>query len=589
MTITKCDNTPITLYFPFNSYNYLTYINSQKDLFDPKNYKSPDDPIFRDPIYIYPNGYISDDTVQERIVKYYRHYNFSGLYYMSTSKSFSPSGISYVTYTSDKNYIVFTSEHLASFTSMLIPNNVEFVVDGRFFYIKKYMIFKYWPNYRTNVAFIIIASILLLFLFSCLFYWIYDYSYFSQKSLLEFLKREIVKVHMPYLLQNNLNVNELIPKYTASLDKKKEIKHMFDDVYFNDDSKSHDEPINLSDSEGNNNLKLNDNDFENDGGYNNDNMSDFHSNKGGSDAPTEKNHDMLPITKYSDTVDNLSIVMNKYQTTTNGGKQRKKNNYFLDIDKTRPNFISLQKFHNSSPVIASNGLPEDLGNEDEDKAKTIEAYTNLNISTGSFISWNILNRHLLVNPILHRSLFNPRWKKFFALTTQLYLNMILISVILTKRESIDLNNIGGMIKVALLTAIITDIIMYILVFFFITSHYQRRRLFHLVIHGEQLSVIKGFERIQNNNCCWTTIGLILCLIFWLANFYISISFTAVWSDQANAWLVTFILSVVFELVVFELIVEVIVGFFFGFRRKSECIRGFGEWLNRVRCYRTLWP
>ena len=167
--------------------------------------------------------------------------------------------------------------------------------------------------------------------------------------------------------------------------------------------------------------------------------------------------------------------------------------------------------------------------------------------------------------------------------------MALISVILTQREGINLSNIGGMVKTALLTAFATDIIMYILVFFFITSNYQRRRLFHLVIHGEQLSVIKGFERIQKNNCCWTTIGVILCLIFWLANFYISISFTAVWSDQANTWLVTFILSVVLELLVFELIVEVIVGFFFGFRRKSECIRGFGEWLNRVRCYRTLWP
>ena len=31
-------------------------------------------------------------------------------------------------------------------------------------------------------------------------------------------------------------------------------------------------------------------------------------------------------------MDNLSTVMNKYQTTKEGGKHKKKNNYFLDID-----------------------------------------------------------------------------------------------------------------------------------------------------------------------------------------------------------------------------------------------------------------
>lgn len=143
VSITKCETTPVKLYFPFNSYNYLTYINAQKDLFEPKNYKLADDPIFRDPIHIEDNGYISEDTVQERITKYYRHNNFSGLYYIPTSKSFSPSGIVDETYTTNNNYIIFNSEHIASFTTMLIPNEVEFVVDGRFFYLKKHMIFKY--------------------------------------------------------------------------------------------------------------------------------------------------------------------------------------------------------------------------------------------------------------------------------------------------------------------------------------------------------------------------------------------------------------------------------------------------------------
>ena len=157
---------------------------------------------------------------------------------------------------------------------MLIPNEVEFVVDGRFFYLKKHMIFKYWPNYQTNEAFICIMLFLGLFLFSCLIYWLYDFNFFNQKSLLEFLKKEIIRVHLPYLIQNNVNVNELIPKYTPTPDKKKEIKHMFDDLDFNDDSKSNDNQINDSDNEGNNQLKLNNNN-ENDDRYSSNNNSDL--------------------------------------------------------------------------------------------------------------------------------------------------------------------------------------------------------------------------------------------------------------------------------------------------------------------------
>lgn len=102
-------------------------------------------------------------------------------------------------------------------------------------------------------------------------------------------------------------------------------------------------------------------------------------------------------------------------------------------------------------------------------------------------------------------------------------------------------------------------------------------------------MIKGFEKIQRNNNCWTAIGICICLLFWEANFYVSIAFTAVWSVQSTAWLITFILCLFFELAIFEPLIEVIIGGFFKLRKKTECVSNFGEWLNRVRCYRTLWP
>ena len=50
-------------------------IKDEVRLFLPENYKLEDDPIFRDPILIWENGSVSDDTVEQRIAKYYRYYN----------------------------------------------------------------------------------------------------------------------------------------------------------------------------------------------------------------------------------------------------------------------------------------------------------------------------------------------------------------------------------------------------------------------------------------------------------------------------------------------------------------------------------
>ena len=75
------DQNKIRIHMPFHSYRYLTEFNSQKSLYDPDVYKSPDDPIFSDPVYIEENGKVSDDTIEQRIEKYSRRYNISPNYF----------------------------------------------------------------------------------------------------------------------------------------------------------------------------------------------------------------------------------------------------------------------------------------------------------------------------------------------------------------------------------------------------------------------------------------------------------------------------------------------------------------------------
>ena len=290
-----------------------------------------------------------------------------------------------------------------------------------------------------------------------------------------------------------------------------------------------------------------------------------------------------------------SASSNEYSSTNSNKHKRKqitqKNNYFLDKNKTTINPMALNVLRFEPKRALDVGeLPEDYENEKEEKEKTMEAYANLTITTCEFIVFNIKHRHLLINPLVNKSLFNPRWKKFLLLGTQLHIIMVLLSVWLTIKENITLiDSTVTVIIMGITTAIASNIVMYLLVFFFVTSRYQRKRLFMFVTKGEQLIVLKAFQKIQKSNCCWGFFGMLLCICIWLGSIYISFGFVAVWKYQNSAFITAFCVGVLFELVICELVIEIIIGIFFSARKKSICLRNFGEWCNRVRSYRTLWP
>ncbi len=577
-----CESTnPIKLYFSFSSYNWLDYINEQKFLFDPNNYKLSDDPIFRDPIYINKSGAVLNDTVEQRIEKYSRYYNLTGIYYTPNEKYiYSTNGISYVNFTSDTDYIIFNSTHLSSFTSMLIPNKMEFVVDGRFFYLKKYILFKWKDNYIKNPGFLSISIILILYLFTCFICYCNDKAYYDKIEELEFLKKEIVKVHFPYK-QNDKNIDEIIPNFKPEEKNQNEIKHMFDNVNFETESdKIHDEL-----ATGNILTEIPNNPpSKNRKNKKNKKIENISSEK--EEEEEEENEEDENQSGSEDYAKGKrKSIMSKEKIYSNKSKRL---NFFLNNDKSKPNYISLKQFHNSEKET-NNNLPEDLTNEKEEKLKALEAYTNLKLTPIEFVKWNILSRHILFGPLLNRSLFNPRWKKFTLLLTQLFINMMLIAIFLTLKKNIKGKNFGKCLLLSILTSIISNLFMYLIAVFFITSVYQRRRLYQLVMKGGQLIIIKAFNKLKSQNKCSTTIGFIICIIIWIICGYIVFTFVAVWQIQRSAWILTFILSLFIDLLFGELGIEIIIGILFGFRKKANWIRDYGEWLHRLRCYRTLYP
>jgi len=136
--ISNCSK-PIKHYFPVTTYTHLGYINNFRSLFYPNNDYPSDSPIYTSPIYVYENGTITNNTVQDRIKLYNRIWNFSCSFYDPTYKTLNTSGMAYVNFSS--NYIGCSSDHLTGFTVNFVPNNRSFNIDGRFFYVKNSQVF----------------------------------------------------------------------------------------------------------------------------------------------------------------------------------------------------------------------------------------------------------------------------------------------------------------------------------------------------------------------------------------------------------------------------------------------------------------
>ena len=167
--------------------------------------------------------------------------------------------------------------------------------------------------------------------------------------------------------------------------------------------------------------------------------------------------------------------------------------------------------------------------------------------------------------------------------------MFIISLLLTNDENINSKNKGKIILTIIITEFISNLTVYMYEWLFITSTYQRTRMFHLVMNGRQLHIIKAWNRMKKTNLIKTIIGVIFCLIIWIFNFYITFGFLVVWKNQRSAWITIFILSEILDLIFCEFIIEIIVGLFFHKRKSNMCLRDFGEWINRFRGYRCIYP
>ena len=623
ISVTGCtDNNQMTISVPFNSYIWINEINRQKDLYDPNNYKSPDDPIFSDPIYIENNGHVSNDTVEQRIEKYNRLYNITPQYFDDSKDEFSSKGITYVNLTSDFNYIQFNSTHLSSFSCIFEENNSTFKVNGRFFYLGRLRLFKYSGNYFGNKSFYIIMIVFLIFLISSIIFGIYEDYIFDKEQLMEYLKREIVRSFVLYEKNQEVIIEYLVPSgfHPGFIADKK--------FHTNKDPTDIKEKIEIEKQIKEDELnKEKENKFKRNFFKLNKKKNTKKKNKKGEVLVLEKNN---PPKKYNKNKDyDEEIIENGMSTIKTSKKMTRKineksivnkknnfisnnsnkndiiniysekdiDNYKLDVEIDKNILINLgvknTDFSNdnieSEMQLNPNKIPENFDDEEKDKKLRIKRYDYLSLSTSEFFLQNIKLRHNIFTSFFNVSLFNQRWKKLTILITEIYIHCFIISLLLTNNEKVTNKKLGLCFGYAFVAVLLQKIFCYLLPFFFYFNYKQRKTLFNVVIYGGQLKVLKEWETLKDQNKYKNVIGVIICLIIWIFNFYITISFNAVWKFQNSAFFISFIFAFVLDFIVFEFGVELIICLFYAYRKNSETWLKIGFFLNELRDYRVLNP
>ena len=407
VTIQDCFNENAIIFnLPFTNTPYLSEFNRQKHLYDPNQYYSPNDPIFRDRIYITPEGIVTDDTVEQRILKYNRLFNISPCYYNELYSKFQDDGIKYLNFTNDTNYMIFSASHLSKFTAFIIPNNATFTDSGRFYYLFRTQIFKYPPNYIESRGSLILLAFLALYIILIISLACYDRKYTDMETVLDFIKEEIVRVNSHYRKDKEDLIKKTIPN---------NLGHGYDPSYFSGRKKVYNGPrgfdgaMTTGEEIINNELNMDMlNLFKKRGSQ----LSELNSEKQDFNDNEENNNDL-----------NKSKISKRF------------NNFFYNdsnimkpqrLDRKTRTRIQMTKENLKRKNI--NELEEEFEDKAEQRIKEMQDYVDLNLTSSEFFNINFCSRNIFINALFNISIFHPRWKKLTLLLTEIALISLFISI-----------------------------------------------------------------------------------------------------------------------------------------------------------------
>jgi len=139
--------------------------------------------------------------------------------------------------------------------------------------------------------------------------------------------------------------------------------------------------------------------------------------------------------------------------------------------------------------------------EEEENEKRIAIFREIDATAMDFFKINLKTRHVFSTPICYPSIFNPRYKKLMLLVTELSVECLVISLMMT--DSIDplanstttateIYNIPGLVGFAILAVLCGNAICYSMAWMFRLSLAQRSKMQTVVKSGLELQILKDW-------------------------------------------------------------------------------------------------
>lgn len=210
VTIKNCTTNPVKLYFPVTNQYIPQIVNSHREIMEPAKQFPVTSTIFNDPIYIKDDGSVTNDTIDQRIEKYFIPVNFTCQFFNTDNSTYDLTGCSYTNYT-DSNFYECKCDHLTDFIVNYVTINKTFNINSRFFYLAHYNLLGYPGNFFENVAFYMLTAAFGLYISIIMFYSFCDCYIYKKCGIIDYLKNQIIMVNLPYNRHYNFNLDIIIP------------------------------------------------------------------------------------------------------------------------------------------------------------------------------------------------------------------------------------------------------------------------------------------------------------------------------------------------------------------------------------------
>ena len=113
-----------------------------------------------------------------------------------------------------------------------------------------------------------------------------------------------------------------------------------------------------------------------------------------------------------------------------------------------------------------------------------------------------------------------------------------------------------------------------------------RDLYTLLLNDNGLKIMNEWKKMTEFKIK-DIIGISLQMVYFVISFYICFGFCTIYINQQYTWLITCVTAILFDLILLEVLMEVLIAILYKYKNKSKYLLYFTFGLNKLRNIRCL--